>query len=93
MSSSKTKQARLNFRLSNDLKAVIEEAAAALGQSVSDYVIATLVRSSQSVLAESSVTVLSHSDRKKFAALLDDSAAKPNRALTVAAKRYKQRFK
>ena len=87
------KEARLNFRLSTDLKEVIEEAATAMGQSVSDYAIATLVKNSQVVLQQSQTTVLSNRDRKTFMAMLDDSDAKPNRALTEAAKRYKKRFK
>jgi uncharacterized protein (DUF1778 family) len=87
-----SKEARLNFRLSADLKDVIEEAAAAMGQSVSDYAIATLVTSSQAVLQQNQTTALSHRDRKTFMALLDDADARPNRALTSAAKRYKKRI-
>jgi uncharacterized protein (DUF1778 family) len=86
------KQARLNFRLSNDLKEVIEEAATAMGQSVSDYAIATLVTNSQAVLQQRQTTVLSNRDRKTFIAMLDGSDAKPNRRLTEAAKRYKKRI-
>ena len=93
MSTARTNEARLNFRLASDLKQVIEEAATAMGQSVSDYAIATLVKNSQAVLQQSRSTVLSNRDRKTFMALLDDSDAKPNRALTQAAKRYKKRFK
>ena len=93
MSTTNPKEARLNFRLPSDLKEVIEEAATAMGQSVSDYAIATLVKSSQAVLQQSQTTVLSNRDRKTFVALLDDSDAKPNRALTEAAKRNKKRFK
>jgi uncharacterized protein (DUF1778 family) len=93
MPTANSKEARLNFRLSIDLKEVIEEAATAMGQSVSDYAIATLVKSSQTVLQQSQTTVLSNRDRKTFMALLDGSNAKPNRALTEAAKRYKKRFK
>lgn len=93
MPNADAKEARLNFRLPSDLKEVIEEAATALGQSVSDYAIATLVKNSQAVLEQSQTTVLSNRDRKTFMAMLDDSDAKPNRALTEAAKRYKKRFK
>lgn len=93
MRTANAKEARLNFRLSHDLKEVIEEAATAMGQSVSDYAIATLVKNSQAVLQQSQTTVLSNRDRKTFMAMLDDSDAKPKRALTEAAKRYKKRFK
>ena len=70
MATANTKEARLNFRLPSDLKKVIEEAATAMGQSVSDYAIATLVKNSQAVLQQSQTTVLSNRDRKTFMALL-----------------------
>jgi uncharacterized protein (DUF1778 family) len=84
--------ARLNFRLPADLKAVIEEAATALGQSVSDFAVSTLVQTARSVLSQESVTELTNRDRDLFIALLDDAEAKPNKALADAAKRYKKHF-
>jgi len=93
MATTNPKEARLNFRLPSHLKEVIEEAAAAMGQSVSDYAVATLVQSSQAVLQQSQSTVLSNRDRKAFMAILDDADARPNRTLTEAAKRYKKRLK
>lgn len=86
------KLARLNFRLPAALKRVIEEAAASLGQSVSEYSVATLVRTSRRVLQQSDVTELSARDRDLFLALLDAKAAKPNKALAEAARRYRKRF-
>ena len=80
----------LNFRLSSDLKEVIEEAAAFLGQSVSDFAISTLTQQARSVIEQRNVTVLSSRDRDRFIALLDDAEARPNAALTKAAKRYKK---
>ncbi len=93
MSTAKSNEARLNFRLPSELKEVIEEAATAMGQSVSDYAIATLVKNSQAVLQQSQSTTLSAKERRAFMALLDETDAKPNRALSAAAKRYKKRFK
>ncbi len=93
MSTSSKREARLNVRLPNELKAVIEEAAAALGQTVSDYAVSTLVRNSRTVLQQSSVTMLSDRDRDRFIAALDDVETKPNGALVSAAKRYKRRMK
>jgi uncharacterized protein (DUF1778 family) len=74
MSTSSPNDARLNFRLSSELKAVIEEAATALGQTVSDYAISTLVENSQAVLQQSQTTVLSSRHRKAFMAMLDDAS-------------------
>jgi len=82
------RDARLNFRLPTDLKEVIEEAAATLGQSVSDFAVSTLVRQARTVIEQRNVTVLG--DRDRFIALLDDADARPNPALLKAAKRYKK---
>jgi uncharacterized protein (DUF1778 family) len=83
--------ARLNFRLAADLKETIEEAAAQLGQTVSDFAIATLVTTARQVLQQQQATRLSQRDRERFVGLLDDAQARPNKALRAAAKRYKQR--
>jgi uncharacterized protein (DUF1778 family) len=82
--------ARLNFRLSADLKAVIEEAAAMLGQSVSEFAVSTLVQTARLVLRQQSVTELTNRDRDIFVALLDDADAKPTKALADAARGYKK---
>ncbi len=82
--------ARINFRLSSDLKQTIEDAAAQMGQSVSDFAISTLVQAARQVLNEQQVTRLSERDRKVFAALLEDESSKPNAALIKAAKRFKK---
>ena len=84
------RNARLNFRLPTDLKEVIEEAAATLGQSVRDFAVSTLVRQARTVLEQRNVTVLGDRDRDRFIALLDDAEARPNPALLKAAKRYKK---
>jgi len=86
------RDARLNFRLPTDLKEVIEEAAATLGQSVSDFAVSTLVRQARTVIEQRNVTVLSDRDRDRFIALLDDAEARPNPALLKAAKRYKKQL-
>ncbi len=84
------RNARLNFRLTSDLKQVIEEAAASLGQSVSDFAVSTLVRQARTVVEQRNSTVLSDGDRDRFIALLDDVEGRPNAALVKAAKRYKK---
>ena len=81
---------RLNFRLPADLKEVIEEAAASLGQSVTDFAVTTLVQQARSVIEQQNLTRLSDRDRDCFIALLDNAEARPNAALAKAAKRYKK---
>ena len=83
--------ARINVRLSNDLKQTIEEAAAALGQTVSEFTISTVIREARQVLQDAQITQLSNRDRDVFLKALDASNAKPNDVLKAAAHRYKKR--
>ena len=81
--------ARLNFRLPADLKEVVEEAAAALRQSVGDFAVSTLAQQARIVIEQRNLTVLTDRDRDRFIALLDEADAEPNPALVKAAKKYK----
>jgi uncharacterized protein (DUF1778 family) len=83
--------ARLNFRLPAELKQTIEEAAARLGQSVSDFAVSTLVRSARDVIEQENITRLSNRDRNVFISLLDKKNIRPNNALAAAARKYKKR--
>ena len=83
--------ARINVRLPQELKRTIEEAAATLGQSVSEFAISTVVREARQILREAQVTRLSNVDRDRLLAALDAVDARPNAALKTAAKRYRQR--
>lgn len=82
--------ARLDFRLSPEHKELIERAARIDGQTVSSFVVATLLRAAREALERSSVTTLSERDAKTFLRMLD-ADAEPNKALKAAAARYKQR--
>ena len=83
---------RLNVRLPGDLKRTIEEAAAELGQSVSDFAVSTLVREAREVVRQSQQTRLSNRDRDLFLKVLEDADAKPNEALKAAARSYRKRL-
>jgi len=80
--------ARISVRLPIELKHTIEEAASALGQTVSEFAISTVVREARQVLQDVQVTRLSNRDRDRFLAALDAIDAKPNAALKAAARRY-----
>lgn len=82
--------ARINFRLSGELKKTIEDAAAEMGQSLSDFAISTLVQASRRILHEQHATRLSERDRQVFAAMIDDESTQPNDALVKAAAQYKK---
>ena len=83
--------ARLAVRLNRESKQVIEKAASACGQSVTDFTISTLLRSANDVLEQQQNIHLSSRDRDRFLAALD-SSTQPNEALRRAAEQYKQRF-
>jgi uncharacterized protein (DUF1778 family) len=80
--------ARINVRISSVLKQTIESAAAALGQTVSEFAISTVVREARQVLQDAEVTRLSNRDRDQFLKALDSVDAQPNAALKAAARRY-----
>jgi uncharacterized protein (DUF1778 family) len=85
-----TNDARLNFRINGELKKTIEDAAAQMGQTVSDFAVSTLIQASRKILMDEQVTRLTDRDRQLFAKILDDESTKPNAALVKAAKRYKK---
>ncbi len=84
--------ARINVRLPRELKQTVEQAAAALGQSVSEFTVSTVLREARQVLQDARITKLTNRDRDLFLAALDDTTAKPNEALKAAARRYKKRM-
>lgn len=90
MSALSNPSARLDFRLSPEHKSLIERAASIDGQTVSSFVIATLLRAAREAIERSSVTTLSKRDSEAFLEMLD-SDAEPNKALKAAAARYKKR--
>ncbi len=83
-------EARINFRLTSELKKTIEDAAAQMGQSVSDFAVSTLVQTARRILQDQQLTRLSDRDRERLIALLDDESTKPNQALVQAARRYRK---
>jgi uncharacterized protein (DUF1778 family) len=83
-------QARLNVRLTQELKQTIADAAATLGQTVSEFAVSTLVREARQVLQDAQITRLSKRDRDRVLKALNDTEAKPNAALRAAARRYKK---
>ena len=82
--------ARINVRLPSALKQTIEDAASALGQTVSEFAISTLIREARQVLQDAEITRLSNRDRDRFLKALDSADAKPNAALKSAARRYRK---
>ncbi len=88
----KNQIARLNFRLSNELKERIEKAAIISGLTVTDFAINTLANTADEVLEKHQTRILSNRDRDTFLEMLENPP-KPNEALLKAVKEYKARVK
>jgi uncharacterized protein (DUF1778 family) len=82
------KEARLELRLAKQSRKLIAEAASMSGQTMTEFVVGAAVESAGRVLAEERITRLTRRDSEQFVRILN--AAKPNRALRAAARRFKR---
>jgi uncharacterized protein (DUF1778 family) len=80
---------RLDFRVSRRTKRVIEKAASASGQSLSDFAVTAMLAKAADVLRAERTIRLTERGHKAFLALLS-SHARPNAALRKAAAKYKE---
>ena len=78
---------RLDVRLPEGNKKLIEQAARLLGQTVSAFTLHTLVREAEDVVERFSMLRLSNRDREAFLSALAKSPA-PNAKLRKAAKQH-----
>ena len=76
---------RLDVRLAKDSKKLIEQAAGILGQTVSAFTVATLVREAEEVVERFGMLRLSNRDRDAFLGALDNPP-EPNARLRKAAR-------
>ena len=81
-------QARLNCRVNARIKQQAEEAAALLGQSLTDFTESALAEKAQSVLERHERIVLSQSDFARFAAHLEKPES-PTHELQAAMAEYR----
>ncbi|MEN8150070.1 MAG: DUF1778 domain-containing protein [Planctomycetota bacterium] len=82
-----SKTERLEVRIRPEHKELIERAAAASGQVVSQFVIPILVRRAEKVLRRSEQTFLVREDREAFLRITESDDG-PTPALTRARERY-----
>ena len=81
--------ARLDIRLNPKAKEKIEQAAVVSHQSVTDFVVTSLLRASEQALERQEIVRLTNRDRELFLAALE-ADVRPNRALRKAAQRFKR---
>ena len=84
--------ARVDFRTTQEVKSLIEQAAAVNGMNLSEFIKTTLIEKSREVLERHEMRVLSDRDRDIFLELLEASPA-PNEALRKAAANFKKAVK
>ena len=89
MATTTKNDARIDLRLASKAKAVIEEAAALTGQSLSDFAVSTLLEKATQVLNAKRLRSLSERDARVFLSVLD-AEEEPNEALREAAAWYKE---
>ena len=81
--------ARLDIRLNPQAKEKIEQAAVVSHQSLTDFVVTSLLRVSEEALQRQRMIHLSKRDRDLFLTAID-ADVRPNRALRKAAERFKR---
>jgi uncharacterized protein (DUF1778 family) len=81
--------ARIEMRVSEDHKQLVEQAASICGQTVTTFATTALVERAQLVLREHDRTMLTATDREAFLRILQDD--QPNAALRNAAARFQKR--
>ena len=83
------KEARLNFRVSPDIKDRVEKAARLSGLTLTDFAVSVLNETATEVLDRHHVAELSNRDRDMFLAMLDERA-KPNALLKRAKQTHRK---
>ena len=83
--------ARLDIRLNPQAKEKIERAAVVSHQSVTDFVVTSLLRASEEALERQQMIRLTNRDRDLFLAALE-SDVQPNRSLRKAAEKFKRSY-
>jgi uncharacterized protein (DUF1778 family) len=83
------KTARLEARITEQQKAMIERAAAYEGRSVTDFVVHAIAQAAKTVVQEHEVLRLNQAQSRAFVQRLL-KASEPNRALRAAAKKYRR---
>lgn len=81
--------ARLDIRLNQQTKEKIEQAAAVSHQSITDFVVTSLLHASEKAMERQQLIQLTNRDRDLFLAALETDV-RPNRALRKAAERFKR---
>lgn len=86
---STVKEERLNIRATPEIKALIERAAMLSHLSITDFVLATVRKAADRVIAESETMVLNKEERDRLLEMLDNPPP-PSEELKAAALRQRE---
>lgn len=90
MSSTTTRDDRIDLRISPDLKALLSRAASYSGMSLSSFLVSIAADRAKEVVAEHETLTLTPREWEAFLTALDD-ADRPRPRLAAAARRYRSR--
>lgn len=90
MSTTTTRDDRIDLRISPDLKALLSRAASYSGMSLSGFLVSIAADRAKEVVAEHETLTLTPRDWEAFLAALDE-ADRPRPRLAAAARRYRSR--
>ena len=90
MSTTTTRDDRIDLRISPDLKALLSRAASYCGMSLSSFLVSIAADRAKEVVAEHETLTLTPRDWDAFLAALDD-VDRPRPRLEAAVRRYKSR--
>ena len=82
-------KARINIRLTQEIKAMIEEAASITGMSLTDFLVSSAKEKAEQAVEQHNSFLASQRDRELFFDALMDPA-EPNDRLKAAAAKYKE---
>lgn len=85
------KEARVDIRMSEEHKLILEQAAAVSGQPLTSFVLSSTLDRAREILERETITKLSRRDMSRLLEILEESD-EPGPALRKAAKRFKARY-
>jgi uncharacterized protein (DUF1778 family) len=85
------KEARVDIRMSEEHKLILEQAAAVTGQPLTSFVLSSTLDRARDILDRETVTKLSRRDMTRLFEILEEDD-EPGPALRKAAKRFKARY-
>ena len=87
----KTKQSRLDLRVSPEQKELLERAASLRGLSVSSYLLSNSIEAATKDIESHEKLVLNDNDRDLFLSLMENPP-EPNKALKSAMRRFQEEY-